>query len=89
MFSQITSIDIFSLPENTDKKFSIPILSFAAQLMVPLAVIGCLSKTIYALEPIVQFCYFVLSKSSPSYVLLVWLVSNRFIKANGIVYLLS
>lgn len=28
VFSQITSIDIFSLPENTDKKFSIPIIIF-------------------------------------------------------------
>lgn len=59
VFSQITSIDIFSLPENTDKKFSIPIIIFCCSAHGSLSSNRGLSKTMYStgtLRTILQFC---------------------------------
>lgn len=59
VFSQITSIDIFSLPENTDKNFSIPIIIFCCSAHGSLSSNRGLAKTIYSTGTwctILQFC---------------------------------
>lgn len=84
VFSQITSIDIFSLPENIDKKFPIPIIIFCCSDHGSSSSNRVFSlKQFTPLELDVQFCSFVLTKSS--FICFVGLVNVKLMKANAII----